>query len=269
MDIVLTTSSPRWLYRPVLCTDGNFHAEKMYMKKAANDVPLHDGEGFVVGSKRYKEHIEARKNDKQPVNFLFSTPRCMADSTQKSTCSNHKAVNLASAERKALLEVTGIGACACARHSFFVPGSVVDFQKGERQANIDYGLCSAVSLMPGIEKLLFCYDVGCQWGINFKTRLHVGQKYLPWPKIDLDVVVGKFHLGAHVEECFTKYSPNFVLGAGEINSENLEPLWSNLNKSFPAMRGMSDSYWRECMDWLMNESNWEKLISIGEQPGYE
>ena len=30
------------------------------------------------------------------------------------------------------LEVTGIGAIACARHGCFVPHSVVDFQKGEQ-----------------------------------------------------------------------------------------------------------------------------------------
>jgi hypothetical protein len=64
---LLMMFSPRWLYRPVLCADGNFHAEKMYMKKAANDVSLHDGEGFVVQSTEYKEHVEARKHDKQPV----------------------------------------------------------------------------------------------------------------------------------------------------------------------------------------------------------
>jgi hypothetical protein len=172
-------------------------------------------------------------------------------------------VNAATADRKAKLEVTGIGACACARHSFFVPGSVVDFQKGERQANIDYSLCSAVAQVPGIPGLLFCYDVGCQWCINFKRRLHEGREFLSWPNMNLEVAVGKFHLGAHIEECFTKFSPNFVLGAGEINGENLEPLWSTLNKSFPAMRGMSDSYRRECSDWLMNESNWEKLLLIG------
>lgn len=51
--------------------DGNFHAEKMYMKKASNDLPLHNGEGFMVESTRYKAHIEAHKNDKQPVAIVF------------------------------------------------------------------------------------------------------------------------------------------------------------------------------------------------------
>lgn len=51
--------------------------------------------------------------------------------TQRSRCSNHKAVNYANAGR-CNLESTGLGGCACARHGAIVPHSIVDFQKGER-----------------------------------------------------------------------------------------------------------------------------------------
>ena len=50
--------------------------------------------------------------------------------TQRSHCSNHKAVNQANAIRKNV-DVTGVGACAC-KHGFFVPHTVVDFKKGEQ-----------------------------------------------------------------------------------------------------------------------------------------
>jgi hypothetical protein len=237
----------------------------MFMKRPENDVALHDGEAFMVESTQYKAHLKARAGDKQPVRSCLHGLNwwLIVCCTQKSKCSKHKAVNQATSDRKALLEVTGIGACACARHSFFVPGSVVDFQKGERQANMDYALCSAMSQMKGVKSLLFCYDVACQWCINFKARLRKGASFLPWSVDDLTVAVGKFHLGAHIEECFALYSANFILGAGQIDGENLEPLWAPLNKSFPAMRGMQDSFRRQCIDWLMNESNWEKLINIG------
>ncbi|KAG2141225.1 hypothetical protein DEU56DRAFT_870760 [Suillus clintonianus] len=49
-------------------------------------------------------------------------------------CNNHQAVNQANAARHKL-ESTGIGGVACAQHGCFVPHSMVDFQKGERQAN--------------------------------------------------------------------------------------------------------------------------------------
>jgi hypothetical protein len=59
---------------------------------------------------------------------MISSIKCVK---QKSTCVNHKAVNLASAS-KANLRATGIVATACARHGCFVPHSIVDLQQGER-----------------------------------------------------------------------------------------------------------------------------------------
>jgi hypothetical protein len=52
-------------------------------------------------------------------------------SPQKSTCSDHKAVNRVNTTQ-AHLQATGIGVVACARHGCFFPQAVVDFQKGER-----------------------------------------------------------------------------------------------------------------------------------------
>jgi hypothetical protein len=51
-------------------------------------------------------------------------------SLEASTCNTYKAIEQANSSR-AHLDVTGIGATAC-NHGFFVPTSVVDFQKGER-----------------------------------------------------------------------------------------------------------------------------------------
>ncbi|KAG2341740.1 hypothetical protein BDR05DRAFT_976855 [Suillus weaverae] len=79
-------------------------------------VWLSDGLGFMVGKDRYKMHLEEA-----------------ADTVEKSSCNNHQAVDQANASRHKL-ESTGIGGVTCARHSCFVPHSMVDFQKGERQA---------------------------------------------------------------------------------------------------------------------------------------
>jgi hypothetical protein len=43
----------------------------MFMKRAENDVALHDGEGFMVETTRYKAHLQARAKDKQPVRYTF------------------------------------------------------------------------------------------------------------------------------------------------------------------------------------------------------
>ena len=44
-------------------------------------------------------------------------------------------------------DVTGIAAFACVWSGAFIPGSVVDFRKGERQMNINYKLCEALKTM--------------------------------------------------------------------------------------------------------------------------
>ncbi|KAI6106523.1 hypothetical protein EDD16DRAFT_1695447 [Pisolithus croceorrhizus] len=94
--------------------DGNFTAQHMKMNKPELDVALSDGKGYMVSEGPYQNHLQHS-----------------LDSKERSTCSNHRAINAANIN-KSNLRSTGIGATACARHGCFVPHSVVDFQKGER-----------------------------------------------------------------------------------------------------------------------------------------
>ncbi|KAI6010976.1 hypothetical protein F5J12DRAFT_904997 [Pisolithus orientalis] len=94
--------------------DGNFTAQHMKMNKPELDVSLADGTGYMVAEKPYQAHLEQSLDNKE-----------------RSTCSNHRAINAANIN-KSNLQSTGIGATACAWHGCFVPHSVVDFQKGEK-----------------------------------------------------------------------------------------------------------------------------------------
>ena len=98
--------------------------------------------------------------------------------------------------------------------------------------NIDYSICQALSFNTrGFEEALVEYDVACSWSINFQKRL-LASKYLNLPK-NLNVIpaVGKFHLASHKDDCFAKYSLNFVKGAGQQDGEILETSWASLNKA--------------------------------------
>ncbi|KAG1888335.1 hypothetical protein F4604DRAFT_1877431 [Suillus subluteus] len=139
-------SDPAWLYSRSLVMDGNFKAEHMFPANPTDEVVLTDGLGFMVSDGRYKLHL-AKAQD--IVHWL--------------DCNNHRAVNQANASRHNL-EATGIGGCACARHGCFVPHSMVDFQKGERQMNMDYVLCQALGYnTDGIDRALTFYDINCQY----------------------------------------------------------------------------------------------------------
>ncbi|KAI6027071.1 hypothetical protein EDC04DRAFT_2573228, partial [Pisolithus marmoratus] len=157
--------------------DGNFTAQHMKMNKPELDVALSDGKGYMVTEVPYQSHL------KQSL-----------DSKERSTCSNHRAINAANIN-KSNLQSTGIDATACAQHGCFVPHSVVDFQKGERYMNTDYSICNALGYhSESITKALVIYDVGCQWSINFRSRVKNTLEIVP--------AVGKFHLAAHKLSCF-------------------------------------------------------------------
>jgi hypothetical protein len=131
--------------------------------------------------------------------------------------------------------------------------------------NVDYAVCEALKYhtenLPGA---IAYYDIACGWIIHFLERVMEGE-YLELPEEMEDIIgaVGKFHLNAHVQECFAQYSPNFILGAGQVDGEIIETLWSVFNKVSGSARTMSLSHRREVYDDFMRDSNWKKLVGMG------
>jgi hypothetical protein len=78
--------------------------------------------------------------------------------------------------------------------------------------------------------------------------------------------VGKWHLAAHIPECFPKFTLNFVEGAGEVDGEIMETLWSRLDEIAGFTQAMSIAHAQEVIDDYMNDSNWRKLIRMGRSP---
>lgn len=83
------------------------------------------------------------------------------------------------------------------------------------------------------------------------------------PGLTVIPAVGKWHLGAHVVDCFPKFSLNFIQGIGQVDGEILETLWSNTNKVAGATRAMGKSHRSEVLDDNMYDSNWKKWVGIG------
>ncbi|KAN0121377.1 hypothetical protein V8E52_003273 [Russula decolorans] len=187
----------------------------MRMKNPENDVPLSDGTGFMVSKKPYESHLKSA-----------------VERQQRSTCHDHRTVNNVN-KHSSHLESTGIGATACI-HGTFVPNSVVDFQKGEAQRNMDYSIFKALNFnMGGIEAALICYDVMCQWSVHVKDRV-TGSRHLKIPDgLELRLGIGLFHIHGHQDTCLAR-----------------------------STRGMSTSHRREVIDDHMSDSNWKKLVDL-------
>jgi hypothetical protein len=134
-----------------------------------------------------------------------------------------------------------------------------------RHMNIDYAICQALNYRTeGLRLAVVLYDIACQWNIHFLERVRDGP-YLNIPD-DMEIIsgVGKFHLSSHVEECFTRFSTNFIKGLGQVDGEIVETLWSVFNTMSKSARTGSKSHRREIYDDHMRDSNWKKLVASGE-----
>ncbi|TFY67309.1 hypothetical protein EVJ58_g1716 [Rhodofomes roseus] len=235
----------RYLYARSYVMDGNFSAEQMKMRRPENDVPIMPGKMFLVHDGPYQEHLKVAKDVKMT-----------------STCNDHKAVSQANADRHKLA-VTGIGATACSRHGCFVPHSVVNFQKGERQMNMDYSLSNAIQYRAHEKQpVVVLYDIMCQYGVHLRKRF-ADNPHLSMPQdLTLWKGIGLFHVHGHQDSCEVRYSPTFMAGAGNVDGEILETMWASLNRISGTTRSMSSSHRQETLDRHMNDWNYKKMITI-------
>ena len=130
--------------------------------------------------------------------------------------------------------------------------------------NMDYSICHALHYnSQGLTNALVEYDVACAWSINFSKRLDASPSLSLPDQMSLVAGVGKMHLATHKEDCFVKFSLNFIRGIGQQDGEICETLWAPLNKVAGSIRAMSKAHRQEMLDDLMRDSNWKKLLKIG------
>ena len=84
--------------------------------------------------------------------------------------------------------------------------------------------------------------------------------------LELRLGIGLFHIHGHRDTCLARYSPSFIEGGRQIDGKTIETLWAPLNEISRSTRGMSTSHHREVIDDHMNDSNWKKLVDLGEHP---
>jgi hypothetical protein len=94
-----------------------------------------------------------------------------------------------------------------------------------------------------------------------------GSRHLKIPDgLELRLGIGLFHIHGHKDTCLARYSPSFIEGGRQIDGETIETLWAPLNEISRSTRGMSTSHRREVIDDHMNDSNWKKLVDLGQLP---
>ena len=130
--------------------------------------------------------------------------------------------------------------------------------------NMDYCLSEAMKYNTGgIRRTIWLYDIMCQFWKNLKKRFEVNP-YLTFPDMEILRGIGLFHVHGHKDECYARFAPTFIRGAGMVDGEVLETLWAVLNGIANSIRSQGTEYRRETLDDQMNDSNWKKLIHLGE-----
>ncbi|KAK7692105.1 hypothetical protein QCA50_003724 [Cerrena zonata] len=237
-------------YMRTLLADGNFKQDHLKMKYDSDDVALSDGHGYMVTRAPFEEYLSSTSD---PVTLYAS---------QEPSCHEHRAVTQQN-QSHAHLDVTGIGAIACGRHGCFYPHSVVNFRKGEGQRYMDYAFIQAILYIRQSLLVFLLYDIMCQFWVNFLKRLLGMPDELRLPDgVEFKRGIGLFHVHGHVKECFARYAPTFIQGAGMLDGEIIETLWNLLNYTASSARAMTWFHRQEYLDTHMGDSNWKKLVGM-------
>jgi hypothetical protein len=131
--------------------------------------------------------------------------------------------------------------------------------------NMDWSLCEALATtnIGSIKYVLDIYDIACQYWQHL-LELIKGNPMLRIPEqLQLLHAIGLFHVHGHKDECLYRWATNYVPGAGVVDVEVLETLWSVLNTVSSATRTASLAHRMEILDDHMNNSNWKKMQLIG------
>lgn len=129
---------------------------------------------------------------------------------------------------------------------------------------MDYSLANALRHNMGtIRRALCFYDINCSYMKKLHARVSKND-CIDFP-LDVDITpgIGIWHVHGHQPQCFSRYAPLFIEGAGWVDGEIIETLWSVLNIVSASARGMSSPHRQELLDFQMNDSNFMKMTRMG------
>ncbi|KAG8702211.1 hypothetical protein FRC08_003634, partial [Ceratobasidium sp. 394] len=177
-------------------------------------------------------------------------------------CNNHKAAVGAWTLYEGLA-VTGVGACSCARHAFYMPRGVVNYYKGERFAYTDYAIASVMKQLrdEGCDNVGVYYDIYCHWSRHWWTRA----ARLPTPITKPAHFIGgipKYHLAGHTDSCYIRFSLNNMPGVGRLDAEGCERLWADANQASRSTANKGSGSRLDALNHIFQDWNWRKTTSI-------
>ena len=119
--------------------------------------------------------------------------------------------------------------------------------------------------------MVVSYDIACKYHIHFMKRivdpswpLVTQDEWEALQKIELILLVPKFHLAAHIEGCADRFSFNWTKDVGRTCGESVESNWASLNGLATSTREMGFGHRRDTLVDAMGDWNWRKAVNEGE-----
>ncbi|KAK6967162.1 CxC2 domain-containing protein [Favolaschia claudopus] len=237
----------QYLFIMVVAMDANYRMRNRLRANEKDDPPLGSGWGYLVEESKYHEHLRGYVGEEDV-----------------STCVAFQALLQKDTRVTTGLRCSGIGGVVCARHEVVRPQGLGDLQKGERYANMDYILLSALLGVTAMY-LAISYDIACQWRIKFPQRLREMPERL---RLDLASITLLFalpvwHAAAHERNCQVQNSLSYTVGVGRTDGEGVERVWSRLNPLGWATREKGKGGRADAIEDEIDYLNFEKNVNLG------
>lgn len=143
-----------------------------------------------------------------------------------------------------------------------------DLSKLSRYVYTDYSIGTVIGKQQqqGHRMHGITYDIFCQWFPKFQERL---ASYAPFVDVQLPIQgltggIPKFHMAAHRDECYIRYSLNNTHGFGRMDGEALERTWAFLNDISGSASGKGPGARIDQLNQLQDHWNWQKLTTLGQ-----
>lgn len=111
--------------------------------------------------------------------------------------------------------------------------------------------------------LILSYDIACQYGKNFWTRMQLLPEAMHLT-IDHSRVwfkVPNFHLPPHKPPCHSAFSFHYMWGAGRTHGETVEQNWEFTNGAAASTKMMGPGAWFATLEDLFGFHNWRRLVA--------
>ncbi|KAJ7650554.1 hypothetical protein FB45DRAFT_730946 [Roridomyces roridus] len=240
----------RFLYMLLLALNANFRLKNRLRANERQNPSLGPGKSYFVDSQPYKDHLKNYVAEKDVSSCI-----AFAALLQKDTRVTKG------------LRVSGVGGCVCARHGVVRPLGLGDLQKGERYANMDYILLSALCGVC-VLSVAISYDIACQWKINLATRAQHITKTTPitttLQEYDIQYGLPVWHAAAHDLNCQMENSLSYAVGVGRTDGEGIERTWAVLNPAGYATKEMGEGAHHDALESKVDHLNFEKNLKEGE-----